>query len=132
MPRSSLPNAEARLLKALAHPVRIQIAMALAQEESCVCHLEARLHLRQAYLSQQLGVMHEAGLLSERRVGTFVYHRLANPKLRDVIRAARAVTGSRGQPIPRLDPTDCACPRCGDTPRAKSRPPRSGRRREPA
>lgn len=114
MPKPRLPHAEARLLKALAHPVRLQIARVLALEESCVCHLEARLRLRQAYLSQQLAVMREAGLISERKVGTFVYYRLAERSLIDVISAARAVTGSTEIPLPELDPAECGCPRCGE------------------
>lgn len=39
-------------LKALTHPVRLQIFELMAQEgEACVCHLEARLDQRQAYFS---------------------------------------------------------------------------------
>ncbi len=114
MPRRDLPYAEARLLKALAHPVRMQIARILAQEESCVCHLEARLRLRQAYLSQQLAVLRAAGLIAERKVGTFVYYRLEDPGVLEIVSAARAVTGSSEPALRELGPTECGCPRCGE------------------
>jgi len=103
---------QARVLRALSHPIRLRIAEILAQEEACVCHLEARLGLRQAYVSQQLGVLRSAGLLSERRVGTFVYHRLADPALGEFLEALRHLTGA---PAPRLgpvEPASCGCPRC--------------------
>ena len=45
---------QADYFKALAHPVRLQILTILRQEEACVCHLEAILHKRQAYISQQV------------------------------------------------------------------------------
>ena len=114
MPKRRLPVAEARLLKALAHPVRLQIARILGQEESCVCHLEARTGLRQAYLSQQLSILREAGLLAERRVGTFIHYRLADPRLSEVIASVQRVAGSADRPLPPLDPARCSCPRCSE------------------
>ena len=54
-------NAALRL-KALAHPVRLQILdMLRADDEVCVCHMEAAFGKRQAYISQQLMVLREAG-----------------------------------------------------------------------
>lgn len=103
---------QSRLLRALSHPVRLQIAEILSQEEACVCHLEARLRQRQAYVSQQLGVLRNAGLVTERRVGTFVYHRLADPGLAEFLAALRRLTDA---PVPDLTspiPASCGCPRC--------------------
>ena len=114
MRKRTLPVAEARLLKALAHPVRLQIARIVGEEESCVCHLEARTGLRQAYLSQQIGILREEGLLAERRVGTFVYYRLADPRVGDVITCVQRITGAVGKPLLPLDPVRCSCPRCSD------------------
>lgn len=114
MPKSRLPVVEARLLKALAHPVRLQIARIVGQEESCVCHLECRTGLRQAYLSQQLSILREAGLLAERRVGTFIYYRLADPRLAEVIASVQRVAGSVDRSLPPLDPARCSCPRCSE------------------
>ena len=103
---------QARLLRALSHPVRLQIAEILAQEEACVCHLERRLGLRQAYVSQQLAVLRSAGLLTERRVGTFVYHRLADPALAEFLEALRHLTGAPAPSLGPVEPAGCGCPRC--------------------
>lgn len=101
-----------RLLRALAHPARLMIAEALSQEEACVCHLEARLGLRQAYVSQQLAVLKSAGLVSERRVGTFIHYRLTSRGVLAILEALRQSTGIPVQPLPGVGRGRCGCPRC--------------------
>lgn len=67
----------AELMKALAHPIRLQILEVLEEEgEACVCHLEARLSQRQAYISQQLANLRDVGLVKDRREGLNVYYAL--------------------------------------------------------
>ena len=48
------------LLKALAHGSRLAILDILREGEQCVCHMEATLGLRQAYISQQLMILKQA------------------------------------------------------------------------
>jgi DNA-binding transcriptional ArsR family regulator len=55
--------------KALAHPVRLQILDMLRRGEACVCHMETALDKRQAYISQQLMVLRDAGLVDARKDG---------------------------------------------------------------
>jgi DNA-binding transcriptional ArsR family regulator len=74
-------NEQAAFFKALAHPVRLQILAILQEHEACVCQLEVLLRRRQAYVSQQLRVLKEAGLLQERRDGLFIFYSLARPEL---------------------------------------------------
>jgi ArsR family transcriptional regulator len=112
---------QARVLRALSHPIRLRIAEILAQEEACVCHVEARLGLPQAYVSQQLGVLRSAGLLTERRVGTFVHYRLSDPALAEFLQALRALTGASAPSLPALAPADCGCPRCKLSPEVTAR-----------
>ena len=64
------------LFKALAHPVRLQILDMLRCGELCVCHIEAALDKRQAYISQQLMSLREGGLVVSRKEGLQVYYRL--------------------------------------------------------
>lgn len=98
----------AEFLKSLAHPARLQIAEILREREACVCHLEAHLGYRQPYISQQIMVMRKAGLLAERRSGTYVFYRLADPRagvvLDTLLPAGAAKKGRRGKP--------CSCPNC--------------------
>ena len=51
----------AALLKTLAHPARLMLACTLAEGEFSVGELEQRLDIHQPTLSQQLGVLREAG-----------------------------------------------------------------------
>lgn len=69
----------AAVFRALAHPARLQILDLLRDGEICVCQIEAVLGKRQAYVSQQLMVLREAGLVEARRDGLQVFYRLAHP-----------------------------------------------------
>ena len=74
------------LLRALADPIRLRVIEALADGERCVCELTASLELAQSRLSFHLRVMREAGLISGRQQGRWMYYRLepdALPLLRD-------------------------------------------------
>jgi DNA-binding transcriptional ArsR family regulator len=104
---------QARIFRALMHPARLAILETLRNGEACVCHLEARLGYRQAYLSQQLAVLREAGLVHDRREGWNVYYRVAQPDVFTLLDTARAMIGGGATPEPiptRL--TDCPCPQC--------------------
>jgi DNA-binding transcriptional ArsR family regulator len=99
---------QAALLKALAHPVRLAILDVLRRQEACVCHLEAALHRRQAYISQQLMQLREAGLIDSRKDGRLVYHWITDSRvvgLLDVMLGPLPENTSR-----RVD--GCTCPRC--------------------
>lgn len=98
---------QANYFKALAHPVRLQILAVLRQGEACVCHLEAILQRRQAYISQQLMVLKEAGLLAERKEGLFVFYSLADPNLTTILDASLTAV-----PLPAAPMNGCACPTC--------------------
>jgi DNA-binding transcriptional ArsR family regulator len=104
---------QARLFRALMHPARLAILEALRGGEQCVCHLEARLGYRQAYLSQQLAVLREAGLVRDHREGWNVYYLVAQPDVFTLLDTARAMVG--GAPAPATLPTrlaDCPCSKC--------------------
>ncbi|MCH4543756.1 ArsR family transcriptional regulator, partial [Ochrobactrum sp. A-1] len=51
----------AELLKTLSHPARLMLACTLAEREYSVGELEGVLGIHQPTLSQQLGVLREAG-----------------------------------------------------------------------
>ena len=70
-------EAQAQLLKVLTHPARLAILDILRDGEHCVCHMEAHLGFRQAYISQQLMVLKEAGLIQDRRDGWNVFYHIS-------------------------------------------------------
>jgi ArsR family transcriptional regulator len=94
--------------RALAHPVRLQILDMLRGGEVCVCHMEAALGKRQAYISQQLIVLREAGLVEARKDGLQVFYRLVDPTLEDLLTATLgSVIGIHCAPV-----DGCPCPHC--------------------
>jgi DNA-binding transcriptional ArsR family regulator len=68
----------AEVLKAVAHPVRLQIVELLETKEMCVGEIVAALGGKQAITSQQLNMMRDKGVLNCRRNGTKVYYRIEN------------------------------------------------------
>lgn len=100
------------LFQTLSGEPRLAILLAIGEGEACVCHLEAVLGYRQAYISQHLMALREAGLLTARRVGKYMFYRLAKPGLLDLLRMAQTVVGLRDMPRPAGPAMRCACPTC--------------------
>lgn len=101
------------LLKALSHATRLAILDILRDGEQCVCHMEATLDLRQAYISQQLMILKQAGILESRRDGLNLYYRVIKPEVFSVLDALRSVPGERSQlPRHKHAKTECPCPKC--------------------
>ncbi len=69
----------ARRLYLLSHPARLRIVTELREREMCVSELQAVLERPQPYVSQQLGLLREAGIVACRREGQYVYYRLVDP-----------------------------------------------------
>ena len=121
MPRPpTLFKTEADLLGALAHPTRLQILEVLREGEACVCHIQATLRQRQAYVSQQLMALRQAGLVTTRKEGLRVYYQVSDPQILTVLEDVRAVAhqrekDSKGQAAQRpfFPPRGrCNCPQC--------------------
>lgn len=69
------------VFQALGDPTRLRIVALLAAEgELCVCELTHALDLSQPMISRHLGNLRDAGLVSDRRTGKWIYYRL-HPEL---------------------------------------------------
>ena len=105
-----------RIFRAISTPTRFRILAAIGKGEACVCHLEALLDLRQAYISQQLMEMRDAGLLDTRRDGRYIFYRLTEPELLDMLIDIGKLFGVPGKELTRLLNTNplpqCCCPDC--------------------
>jgi ArsR family transcriptional regulator len=103
-------------LQAIASPPRIAILLAIGTGEACVCHLEAALGWRQAYISQQLMALRKADVLTDRREGRYVYYRLKNASLFDLVLASARLSGIPAETVSALINTQshpaCECPHC--------------------
>ena len=64
--------------KALSDPLRLEVIELLRSQEMCVCDLCDRLDVAQSKLSFHLKTLREAGLISARQDGRWIYYRL-NP-----------------------------------------------------
>lgn len=83
----------ADLFSLLSQPSRLQILQLIGRNEMCVCHLKATLGLRQAYISQQLMGLRQAGYLTTRRQGRSIYYSLVDPRLLELIEVAAGILG---------------------------------------
>jgi DNA-binding transcriptional ArsR family regulator len=103
---------QSTLFKTLAHPSRLAILQVLRDGEQCVCHIEAMLKLRQAYISQHLMVLREVGLVEDRRDGWNMYYRVTKPEIYIVLDAMNKMAGG-SEFIPHAHANvDCPCPKC--------------------
>jgi ArsR family transcriptional regulator len=103
------------LLQVISPEARLEILLAIGAGEACVCHLEAVLGYRQAYISQQLMALREAGLLTTRRDGKFIFYRLENPEIIDAVKLVGKLAGLASSALAadkRTQQSVCGCPVC--------------------
>lgn len=86
-----LPISElkAELFRALAHPGRIRILENLVEGERSVGELQPLVGLELSHLSQQLGVLRRADLVTARKEGATVHYSVRDPLLGDVLATAK-------------------------------------------
>lgn len=115
-PFTQISQQIAEPLSAIASPQRIAILLAIGKGEACVCHLEAALGLRQAYISQHLMALRKADILQDRREGRYVFYKIKNASLLDLITASAALSGLSAESVSSLINTQvypsCECPHC--------------------
>ena len=70
---------------ALGDSTRLKMVRLIGDEELCSCEVMAALELTQPTTSHHLGILERAGLLSSRRNGKWVFYKIANPKVRNLI-----------------------------------------------
>ena len=75
----------AEILKALAHPLRIQIIAILCSGQEHVNGLAERLDVKQAIVSQQLRILRMRGLVEVVKKNGHSYYQLAEPHLKDLV-----------------------------------------------
>lgn len=113
-PPSSIEKVS-NLLQAIGSGPRLEILLAVGTGEACVCHLEAALGYRQAYISQHLMALREAGLLSTRRDGKYIYYRLEKPEIMEMVELAVRLADYDTAAITTrvsLAKSTCQCPNC--------------------
>jgi len=119
MKKLSIPQISEQIaapLTAIASPQRIAILLTIGRGEACVCHLEAALGWRQAYISQHLMALRKADILQDRREGRYIFYRLKDASLLDLVTASALLSGLSAETVSALINTQvnpsCECPQC--------------------
>jgi len=79
------------LLKAVAHPVRMEIVVRLKADGCNVTEIQKNLGLPQSTISQHLRILKNAGVLSSRREGTKVCYTIEKKEVLDIIRLLEGI-----------------------------------------
>jgi DNA-binding transcriptional ArsR family regulator len=84
-------KAQARIIKALAHPARLFIVDELSRGERCVCELTDKLGVAMPTVSRHLGQLKNAGLVEDEKRGAQVFYRLRVPCVLNFFKCIEAV-----------------------------------------
>ena len=78
-----------RSLKAIAHPLRLQILCKLGTEEASVQEIVDSVGTSQSNISQHLGVMRDKGVLIARKVANRVFYRIGSESILRLVGSAK-------------------------------------------
>ena len=93
----------ARIIKALAHPVRLFFVEELSRQERCVCELTEMVGFDMSTVSKHLSVLKNAGIVIDDKRGNQVFYTLVTPCVLNFFDCVEAViTGKTEQ-------SNCAC-----------------------
>ncbi|MFO7889072.1 MAG: metalloregulator ArsR/SmtB family transcription factor [bacterium] len=74
------------VLKALAHPARLEIVHGLKKDECNVSEIQKKLGLPQSTISQHLKILKNAGIIVGRREGIRVCYKVVNQYAKKIIK----------------------------------------------
>jgi ArsR family transcriptional regulator len=84
-----LSEIKAELFKALGHAGRVRILEVLSEQEHTVTQLAPLVGLEASHLSQQLGILRRAGVVTVRREGSTATYALASPDIAELLVVAK-------------------------------------------
>jgi len=77
-----------QLFKALAHPIRLQIACGLMTKNECnVSTMVEKLGVSQPMVSQHLNILKNAGIIESQRKGNQICYSVTNEKVKNIIKS---------------------------------------------
>lgn len=76
---------QARFLRCIGEPTRLQILKLLAESERCVGELTRLLNKEQSLMSHHLRALKECNIVTERQEGQKVYYKLTDARLAGLI-----------------------------------------------
>lgn len=83
----------------IANPTRLQIVLSLLKKEKRVGELVEELNMKQSQISNQLACLKWCGFVASRHEGKYVYYRVTDPRIREMIEMARQVVADNAEHI---------------------------------
>jgi DNA-binding transcriptional ArsR family regulator len=90
-------KAQAKVLKALAHPSRLLIVNELSKRERCVCELAEMVGSEMPTVSRHLALLRDAGIVADDKRGAQVFYRLKVPCVMNFFQCIAAVHKKNAQ-----------------------------------
>ncbi len=104
------------ILKVLGSPFRIELLYEIGSGEACVCHLVAVFKKRQAFISQHLMVLRDAGILKTRREQKYIYYSVTDMEIFSILEKAAGLFGDGKKIVFQIQKlssnSKCSCPKC--------------------
>jgi ArsR family transcriptional regulator len=88
-------EAEAEIFKSMGDPCRVKILMLLREGELCVCEIMIALDRPQSTTSHHLSILRDAGLIRERKDGTWSKYRLAEGAVIEMLKLGKIMLESK-------------------------------------
>lgn len=93
----ALFEAQAAVIKAMAHPTRLFIVDRLSRGEQCVCALTEMIEADISTVSKHLSILKNAGIVRDEKRGTQVYYTLEMPCVLNFFSCVQSVIKSRAK-----------------------------------
>ena len=90
-----MSEVKAELFRALAHPARVRVLEVLVDGERSVGALQPLVGIELSHLSQQLGVLRRAGLVSARKERSSAYYSLRDPLVAELLAVAKRLLSAQ-------------------------------------
>ncbi|MCU0851053.1 MAG: metalloregulator ArsR/SmtB family transcription factor [Candidatus Thermoplasmatota archaeon] len=80
---------EIEVFKALADPTRLKILECIKEGEKCICEIIPYTKKSQPNVSQHLKILRTAGLIEERKEGTYLFVKVSTKQIYNVIESVK-------------------------------------------
>ncbi len=100
----TLEDEQARFLRCIGEPTRLQILKLLANSEKCVGEITEALNKEQSLVSHHLRALKECNIVVSRQEAQKIYYELADPRLSELVATSEALMKE-----PRLYHTEGVC-----------------------
>ncbi len=87
----------AKLLKTMAHPIRLKILCLLQSREMTVGDLHKEVQTTNANVSQHLNILRNQGIIDYRKDANFIYNRITEGRVTELIGTMRELFCSGGE-----------------------------------